>query len=81
MYRKEFIAMTALLVAGCGQGDAPIAEMADTGPDANPAEKAASEITADLMRGYVRELSDDKYEGRGPGPRGDVAARQYLAGE
>ena len=47
----------------------------------NPAEAATHEITADLMRGYVRELSDDKYEGRGPGSRGDVAARKYLAGE
>ena len=33
------------------------------------------------MRAYVRELSDDRYEGRGPGSRGDVAARNYLAGE
>jgi Zn-dependent M28 family amino/carboxypeptidase len=48
---------------------------------ANAAETAAREITADLMRDYVRELSDDKYEGRGPGSRGDVAAREYLAGE
>jgi len=45
------------------------------------ANNAAQEITADLMRAYVRELSDDKYEGRGPGSRGDVAARRYLAGE
>ena len=33
------------------------------------------------MRNYIRELSDDKYEGRGPGSRGDVAARRYLADE
>ena len=45
------------------------------------AEVAAREITGDLMRGYVRELSDDKYEGRGPGSRGDVAARDFLVGE
>ena len=81
MYRKELIAMAALFVAGCGQGEAPVAEVVDTRPDSNPAEAAASEITADLMRNYVRELSDDKYEGRGPGTRGDVAARQYLATE
>ena len=42
---------------------------------------ASREISADLMRGYVRELSDDKYEGRGPGSRGDAAARDYLVGE
>jgi len=48
---------------------------------ATDANTAILEITADLMRDYVKELSDDKYEGRGPGSRGDVAARQYLAGE
>ena len=31
------------------------------------------------MRGIVVEISDDRYEGRGPGSRGDAAARQYLA--
>ena len=45
---------------------------------ADPAE-AVNAITADLMRNYVIEISDDKYEGRGPGSRGDVAARRYLA--
>ncbi len=33
------------------------------------------------MRGIVAELSDDRYEGRGPGSRGDDAARAYLATE
>jgi len=33
------------------------------------------------MRKIVKEISQDKYEGRGPGSRGDVAARQYLAAE
>jgi hypothetical protein len=47
----------------------------------NAADAASREITGDLMRDYVRELSDDKYEGRGPGSRGDVAAREYLVGE
>jgi len=47
----------------------------------SPAEAATREITADFMRGYVRELSDDEYEGRGPGSRGDFAARKYLAGK
>jgi len=31
------------------------------------------------MREYVIEISDDRYEGRGPGSRGDAAARTYLA--
>ncbi|MEX0975828.1 MAG: M20/M25/M40 family metallo-hydrolase [Woeseia sp.] len=33
------------------------------------------------MRRHIKELSDDKYEGRGPGARGDVAARDYLVAE
>jgi Zn-dependent M28 family amino/carboxypeptidase len=46
----------------------------------NPAaEKAALEIQGDYMRGIVAEISDDRYEGRGPGTPGDVAARKYLA--
>lgn len=74
-------------LAGCG-GEEPAA----TAPpesvsaearaeDNTAAREATSVITADLMRGYVIELSDDKYEGRGPGSRGDVAAREYLVGE
>ncbi len=46
----------------------------------NPnAEQASLEITGDYMRGIVAEISSDSYEGRGPGSRGDAAARQYLA--
>ena len=61
-----------------GQSGSAVAEDAGAG---NASTIASQEITANLMRGYVRELSDDKYEGRGPGSRGDVAARKYLAGE
>ena len=68
-------------------GDRTTPEMEPDGGTAAPddsgntsAEIASQEITAELMRDYVRELSDDKYEGRGPGSRGDVAARKYLAG-
>ena len=46
----------------------------------NPvAEQAALEITDPFMRGIIEEISDDRYEGRGPGSRGDVMARNYLA--
>jgi len=46
----------------------------------NPAaEKAAGQITADYMRDIIVEISSDDYEGRGPGSRGDVKARNYLA--
>ncbi len=55
----------------------PVAVQAAGG---NPAaEKAAKEITDDYMRGIIVEISDDRYEGRGPGTEGDAAARKYLA--
>ena len=48
----------------------------------NPAaELAAQRIEGEYMRGIVAEISDDRYEGRGPGTRGDVAARKYLAAQ
>ena len=62
------------------------AERAADEPETLPAPAASTEaiaeasITADTMREYIRELSDDKYEGRGPGSRGDEAARRYLIG-
>jgi Zn-dependent M28 family amino/carboxypeptidase len=76
--------MTGLTACG---GDEPPVEP-ETTPAANvpdertdAAHQATKEITADLMRGYVIELSDDKYEGRGPGSPGDEAARAYLIDE
>ncbi len=63
------------LLAACGGGretDAP-ADNAD-----NPAVRAADMITADYMRQHIVELSDDRYEGRGPGSAGDRLAREYL---
>ena len=83
--------VAALVLVGCG-GDK--AEMADTPANmgtatsptvvaaagGNPAaELAAQEITDDYMRSIVVEISDDRYEGRGPGSQGDVMARAYLA--
>lgn len=45
----------------------------------NPlAESASRQIEGEYMRGIIREISDDRYEGRGPGSRGDEAARKYL---
>ena len=74
------MALIALLMGACTTEQAPVA---DDAPDsgAATAEQASLEITADMMRDYVRELSDDKYEGRGPGSAGDARARQYLIGE
>jgi len=86
---KLFSGVIAIIFAGipgCGQNSAPEIEpdagtAAQESSDGNTADIATQEITADLMRAYVRELSDDKYEGRGPGSNGDVAARKYLAAE
>ena len=87
---KHTIIVTAVLVAasGCGReepsadGDAaaapsPVAVELSGGHPA--AQEASLHISSDYMRDIVAELSDDKYEGRGPGSRGDVAARKYLA--
>ncbi|MDH4107539.1 MAG: M28 family peptidase [Gammaproteobacteria bacterium] len=82
MMRNFFILACTAMLAACGGDDVPPATgqvpadvltsgVADAGA-------ATAEITADMMREYVRELSDDKYEGRGPGSAGDAAARAWL---
>jgi hypothetical protein len=85
--------LLSLTLAACGGEDAPEqpAPAPDTSaqhaasparPAGNPeAERAAGAITADYLRAVVRELSDDKYEGRGPGSRGDELAREWLVAE
>ena len=88
-YLPAALLLSAL--AACGGDreagvDAPADEAAGaaTAPAAaggNPAERATAAITAELMRDYIVELSDDRYEGRGPGSRGDEAARRYLIAE
>lgn len=86
------LVLLAMSIAACSKDEAapePVASSSDgNGPmpavesaAGNPtAEEASREITGDYMRGIVVEISDDRYEGRGPGTRGDEAARQYLAG-
>jgi Zn-dependent M28 family amino/carboxypeptidase len=89
-HKKTSILLAAFsfaLLIGCARDEVPVEPAVAPDPDqpeatvSADANTAVLQITADLMRDYVRELSDDKYEGRGPGARGDVAARQYLAGE
>ncbi len=80
--RFSFLLLSMSVLAACGGGDAPVSQAPEAGePDGgrSVAHEAIDEITADLMREYVIEISDDKYEGRGPGSRGDAAARRYLA--
>ena len=79
----------AIALAACGQeADIPAGEEEAAAPSSPvavevsggnaEAEEATLEITADYMRDIIVEISDDKYEGRGPGSAGDVAARGYL---
>ncbi len=75
------LAVSTLLFA-CGKEEAsPSTETSAAEVEAgNPAaEQAAARIQGDYMRGIVAEISQDSYEGRGPGSRGDVKARLYLA--
>jgi Zn-dependent M28 family amino/carboxypeptidase len=89
-YSRMFVCICLLGMTGlaaCGNEEPPATPAAEPTASEAPsggdtaAQEATSAITADLMRGYVVELSDDKYEGRGPGSRGDVAARAYLVEE
>lgn len=42
------------------------------------AQAAAMTITDATLRGYVAGISSDRFEGRGPGTRGDADARRWL---
>ncbi len=82
-YALVVIAMSVLLV-GCGKQEAPAESQGATAERSggNPAaEAAALQIQGDYMRVIVAEISDDRYEGRGPGSRGDALARNYLAAQ
>lgn len=91
MYRTHApgILTISLVLAGCDGGgpeqtvsdavDAPSSPVASELAGGNPgAEQAAQQITADYIRDIVVEISDDSYEGRGPGTEGDAKTRQYL---
>jgi Zn-dependent M28 family amino/carboxypeptidase len=78
--------LMSFALAGCGRSeppaDGPVAEDAAPGAStSSPAEEAANQISGEFIRKIVKEISDDRYEGRGPGSRGDEAAREYLAAE
>jgi hypothetical protein len=63
--------------AAPASGGSPI-ELELSGGDA-AAEDAAATISADYLRDIIVEISDDSYEGRGPGSPGDAKARTWLA--
>ncbi len=66
------IFVSCCLLAACGErGSSPEPEAALPESSNATAEQAALQIDGEYMRGIVKEISDDKYEGRGPGTRGD----------
>jgi Zn-dependent M28 family amino/carboxypeptidase len=75
------ILVCTLLFACSKQETAPEPEIAVAKTeDGNVAAlHAAAQIESEYMREIIKEISQDSYEGRGPGSRGDVKARNYLA--
>ncbi len=78
--------LLSISLVACSQGEPPADEPAiqasdSEGSDNSAAEDAANQISGEFIRKIVKEIADDRYEGRGPGSYGDVAARQYLAAE
>lgn len=72
----------AVTFVACGDGKRSEADKATEDADnAALANAAAEQISGEYIRKIVKEISDDRYEGRGPGSRGDAAARRYLAAE
>ena len=81
---KVLAALLSIALAACGPDEQTTGEPAAEAPAAsvaNAAEHAANQISGEFIRKIVKEISDDRYEGRGPSSRGDVAARKYLAKE
>ncbi|MGB5411402.1 MAG: M28 family peptidase [Woeseiaceae bacterium] len=65
----------ALTLAACTKQEQPAEVAAESGDDTS----VRVNIDGEYMRMIVKEISDDRYEGRGPGSRGDKMARDYLA--
>jgi Zn-dependent M28 family amino/carboxypeptidase len=79
MYR--LLGLSLLILGVCGIGNAGAGQASPAGPFTAEGAEAAAGISADYLRGVVREISSDRYEGRSPGTPGDVLARRWLAGE
>ncbi len=66
-------ALAVLCLAGCQrQVEAP-------SPVSSAARTAAAVMTPEFLSTRIRELSDDRFGGRGPASPGDVAARGWIA--
>jgi Zn-dependent M28 family amino/carboxypeptidase len=58
----------------------PLAGVMDEAP-VNDAEQAGAVIDDRTLRSHIRILSDDLFEGRGPGTRGGTLAAKYIAAQ
>lgn len=75
------IFLSSLLFACSKQESTPEPEApaAETKGGNQAAAQALLQIEDEYMRGIIKEISQDSYEGRGPGSRGDEKTRTYLA--
>jgi hypothetical protein len=87
---KSLIALTLSvgILSACGNKDADHQTSSVDSKSESPvvagspaADEAALRIDDKYMRDIVAEISDDRYEGRGPGSRGDEMTREYLVGQ
>lgn len=73
------------ICVGCDRAPAPEAagetEPAPSSPFGEAEITAAAAIDAPYLAGVIREISSDRYGGRGPGSEGDGLARAWLADE
>lgn len=65
----------AIALAACSKEESPPVASGSAGTVA----AAVELITEDYLREIIKEISDDRYAGRGPATPGDIAARKYLA--
>lgn len=82
------VAVPLFFLAACDKPSqdsaaAPAADASTSGNQTLPysaqAEAAAKTITGPMLSQYIKEISDDRFEGRGPASDGDVAARAWIA--
>ena len=72
--------MFLLNLQACGRQETPASQNREkeTASQLTP-ESAAQLIDNNQLRNYIARISSDDFEGRGPGSRGDVAVRKYIA--
>ncbi len=77
------VLLPCLAFFGCRGARAPVPGASSTPSAFSPdgAEAAGKVITPSFLRTQIARISADDFEGRGPGTRGDSAARAYLAAQ